>query len=507
MSIDAVGSDHAAPALREAPRPMYEGQPYYTFDDVVESFSFWDVLDIFNPLQHIPLVSTLYRELTGDEIGGFARIAGGALYGGGAIGAAVGVANMAFDAITDGGPAQIARGAFDTVFGDDPPASGPAIGTDAAGATTLAAAPLGGSLLTDGTPGGGASAGGGRFAPGSLLMASLARAPDLPGQTAGGGLPNGPLAGDMLTGPAAVAGTTPRPEAVGGDVLTLNTAQASALAAFVAQQSGGARGADPAGRTAGTTAAAAAAGPDGVARPGLAAAPSPSSSPDGQSQDMHQNPDFSDRPDDRDTRQQAAALAMPPEIQRGREAHQALLAEARAAMGAPEAAGALAGQMVPQMAGQAGGAPAPTDSRRTGMTLADYRANPNRRAEGQPRPFGTTAPAGGGRAVSGVLPDAATMAGLMERGETLATAVARQGERTTASVQPPVHGAGDLDFRAMPLASERPARPATAATAATTPMAPASGRPVAAQPWFSDRVMDAMRRYDATRDDGRAPAT
>lgn len=44
--------------------------------------SFGDVLDIVNPLQHIPGVSNLYREITGDEISGQARALGGALYGG-----------------------------------------------------------------------------------------------------------------------------------------------------------------------------------------------------------------------------------------------------------------------------------------------------------------------------------------------------------------------------------------------------------------------------------------
>ncbi len=47
-----------------------------------DSFGFWDFVDIINPLQHIPVVSTLYRDLTGDSISAPARIAGGMLYGG-----------------------------------------------------------------------------------------------------------------------------------------------------------------------------------------------------------------------------------------------------------------------------------------------------------------------------------------------------------------------------------------------------------------------------------------
>ncbi|MEP4884867.1 MAG: hypothetical protein ABJ215_00715, partial [Alphaproteobacteria bacterium] len=38
---------------------------------------FSTLLDIVNPLQHIPLVSSLYREITGDEISPSARIVGG----------------------------------------------------------------------------------------------------------------------------------------------------------------------------------------------------------------------------------------------------------------------------------------------------------------------------------------------------------------------------------------------------------------------------------------------
>lgn len=43
---------------------------------------FSTLLDIINPLQHIPLVSNLYRELTGDEISQSARMVGGAIFGG-----------------------------------------------------------------------------------------------------------------------------------------------------------------------------------------------------------------------------------------------------------------------------------------------------------------------------------------------------------------------------------------------------------------------------------------
>ncbi|MDQ6969248.1 MAG: hypothetical protein Q9M16_01900 [Mariprofundus sp.] len=47
-----------------------------------KSFSLWDVLDVINPLQHIPVISTIYRKITGDEMGYAARIAGDTLYSG-----------------------------------------------------------------------------------------------------------------------------------------------------------------------------------------------------------------------------------------------------------------------------------------------------------------------------------------------------------------------------------------------------------------------------------------
>lgn len=54
--------------------------------------SFGDFLDMINPLQHIPILNMVYRELTGDTIGEAAQIVGGALFGG-PLGAVAGTAN------------------------------------------------------------------------------------------------------------------------------------------------------------------------------------------------------------------------------------------------------------------------------------------------------------------------------------------------------------------------------------------------------------------------------
>ena len=47
-----------------------------------DGFTFFDFLDIINPLQHIPVISTIYRAITGDQIDPGSRIAGASLFGG-----------------------------------------------------------------------------------------------------------------------------------------------------------------------------------------------------------------------------------------------------------------------------------------------------------------------------------------------------------------------------------------------------------------------------------------
>lgn len=47
-----------------------------------EPFSFGDLIDIINPLQHIPIVSHFYQKITGDTIRPSGQIIGGTLFGG-----------------------------------------------------------------------------------------------------------------------------------------------------------------------------------------------------------------------------------------------------------------------------------------------------------------------------------------------------------------------------------------------------------------------------------------
>jgi len=82
-----------------------------------ENFSFKDILDMLNPLQHLPVISTLYRAWTGEGIGGVARIVVGAIYGraGGFVSMATSVVNAAIGAFTG---KDIGERVYAAVFGD-----------------------------------------------------------------------------------------------------------------------------------------------------------------------------------------------------------------------------------------------------------------------------------------------------------------------------------------------------------------------------------------------------
>jgi len=46
------------------------------------SLGFYDLIDIVNPLQHIPVVNSIYQNITGDSIKPIISVAGGMLFGG-----------------------------------------------------------------------------------------------------------------------------------------------------------------------------------------------------------------------------------------------------------------------------------------------------------------------------------------------------------------------------------------------------------------------------------------
>jgi len=65
-------------AARESKPDARAAEPPGLFQD--GELSVADLIDVINPLQHIPVVGTIYRELTGDRIGHGARMAGGVLF-------------------------------------------------------------------------------------------------------------------------------------------------------------------------------------------------------------------------------------------------------------------------------------------------------------------------------------------------------------------------------------------------------------------------------------------
>ena len=104
MSIDAYS--RAATEITIRPEPSLQkgraAQQAQSSQDKMwggDGFGFDDLIDIVNPLQHIPIVSSIYRELTGDEINPGARLAGGAMLGG-VFGVMAGAANMMIEEAT-----------------------------------------------------------------------------------------------------------------------------------------------------------------------------------------------------------------------------------------------------------------------------------------------------------------------------------------------------------------------------------------------------------------------
>ncbi len=91
MPFDVAYSTGAVPG-GATPAPAADGARMFGDDGL----TFGDVLDVINPLQHIPVVSAIYRDLTGDTISPAARIAGGGLFGG-IFGLFVAVANVAVE--------------------------------------------------------------------------------------------------------------------------------------------------------------------------------------------------------------------------------------------------------------------------------------------------------------------------------------------------------------------------------------------------------------------------
>jgi len=79
-----------------------------------DGFSFGDILDMVNPLQHLPVISGLYREITGDKIDAGPEMVGGAIFGG-----VVGFAASAIDSIIESETGDDVHGHIAALFGGE----------------------------------------------------------------------------------------------------------------------------------------------------------------------------------------------------------------------------------------------------------------------------------------------------------------------------------------------------------------------------------------------------
>ncbi|MCZ6484056.1 MAG: hypothetical protein O6757_12575 [Alphaproteobacteria bacterium] len=100
FSVPATGQnphDGASPPALGGSPAEHEDAPFSLWGS--DGLTFGDVFDIINPLQHIPIVSTIYRSITGDDIAAAPKVAGGALFGG-VIGLVVSIIDTVIEQIT-----------------------------------------------------------------------------------------------------------------------------------------------------------------------------------------------------------------------------------------------------------------------------------------------------------------------------------------------------------------------------------------------------------------------
>ena len=97
-----------------------------------EGVSYKDVIDTVNPLQHIPVISTIYREVTGDQPAAGSRLLGSVLYGG-----PIGLFGEVINCAIDDNTGKDVGGHVVAMFKDDSPS--PSAEPSAKPATQVAA--------------------------------------------------------------------------------------------------------------------------------------------------------------------------------------------------------------------------------------------------------------------------------------------------------------------------------------------------------------------------------
>jgi hypothetical protein len=75
----AVNGSHGGEIITAEPSVTKDRKPFALWER--SGVGFGDFIDIINPLHHIPIVATIYRNLSGDHIAPAPRVIGGALWG------------------------------------------------------------------------------------------------------------------------------------------------------------------------------------------------------------------------------------------------------------------------------------------------------------------------------------------------------------------------------------------------------------------------------------------
>jgi hypothetical protein len=88
-----------------------------------DGLSFGDFLDTINPLQHLPIISSVYRWLSEDDLAAGPRLIGGAIYGG-----LVGLGVSAVNVVTESATGRDIGGHFLALFESDEETPGIAAG-------------------------------------------------------------------------------------------------------------------------------------------------------------------------------------------------------------------------------------------------------------------------------------------------------------------------------------------------------------------------------------------
>jgi len=78
-SVEGANGATGADSIPTEPSSATNGKPFSLWEK--EDFGFGDFIDIINPLHHIPIVATIYRNLSADQIGAVPRVIGGAIWG------------------------------------------------------------------------------------------------------------------------------------------------------------------------------------------------------------------------------------------------------------------------------------------------------------------------------------------------------------------------------------------------------------------------------------------